>query len=66
MKYFGFEIGSDGCLCYVDIPKCCLCQATVAAKDSNTLNLHSHLRNMHPEEFLLVQHASNKSSKQGK
>ena len=48
------------------MPKCRLCQATVAAKDSNTSNLHSHLRSTHPEEFLLVQHASNKSAKQGK
>ena len=33
---------------------------TVAVKDSNTLNLYSHLRSTHPEELLLVQCASNK------
>ena len=65
-KYFGFETGSDGRLRCVNMPKCRLCQATVAVKDSNTLNLLSHLRSMHPGEFLLVQRASNNSAKQGK
>ena len=63
-KYFGFETDSNSHL--RDIDKCRLCQAIVAAKDSNTLNLYSHLRSTHPEEFLLVQRTSNKSSKQAK
>ena len=65
-KYFGFETDSNGCPCCVNTPNCHLCQAIVAAKDSNTSNLYIHLRIMHLEEFLLVQHASNKTSKQVK
>ena len=46
------------------MPKCHLCQTTVAAKDSNNSSLYGYLRSMYPEKFLLVQCASNKSSKQ--
>jgi len=38
----------------------------VAAKDSNTSNLYSHLKTKHPEEFIIPQHASNIGSQQGK
>ena len=65
-KYFGFETDSNGRPRDVDMPKCRLCQAIVAAKDSNTSNLYSHLRSTHPEELLLVQRTSNKSYKQAK
>ena len=65
-KYFGYETDSNGCLCSVNTPKCLLCQATVAPKDSDTSNLISHLRSTHPEKLLQVQCASNKRSKQGK
>ena len=63
-KYFGFETNSNGRPCCVDMPKCHLWQVTIVARDCNTLNLYSHLRSTHPEEFVLVQRASNKSSKQ--
>ena len=32
------------------------------AKDSNMLNLYSHLKNKHPEDYLLVQRASKNGS----
>ena len=55
-KYFGFETDSNGCLRCVEMLKCRLCQATVAAKDYNMSNLYSHLfRSTCPKEFLLVQ-----------
>ena len=62
-KYFGFETDGNGRPLHVDSPKCRLCQATVAAKDSNTSNLYSHLRNKHPNEYLLAQHSSNSKAK---
>ena len=37
-KYFGFETDSNGRSRDVDTPKCRLCQAIVATKDSNTSN----------------------------
>ena len=40
-KYFGFETDRNGHPLCIDAPKCRLCQATVAAKDSNTSNLYS-------------------------
>ena len=48
-KYFGFETDSYGRPCCIDMPKCHLYQAIVAAKDSNPSNLYSHLRSMHLE-----------------
>ena len=68
IEVFFFETYSNSRPCYVNMPKCHLYQAIVAAKDSNPSILYSHLRSMHPEQFLLyiVQHASNKSSKQAK
>ena len=57
-KYFGFETDGNGRPLRLNAPKCRLCQATVAAKDSNTSNLYSHLRNKHPEEFVIAQRAS--------
>ena len=62
-KYFGFETDANGSPLRVDSPKCRLCQATVAAKDSNTSNLYSHLRNKHPQEFLIAQRASSSKTK---
>ena len=46
-KYFGFEADRNGRPLCVDLPKCRLCpnHTTVAAKDSNTSNLYSHLKN---------------------
>ena len=62
-KYFRFETDRNGRPLRVDAPKYRLCQATVAAKDSNTFNLYSHLQNKHPEEFVIVQWASSSKKK---
>ena len=64
-KYFGFETDGNGRLLCVDLPKCRLCpnHTTVAAKDSNTSNLYSHLKTKHPEEYALACQASKKKSK---
>jgi len=40
-KYFRFELDSNGCIHCVNLPKCCLNQGTVAAKDPNTSNLYT-------------------------
>ena len=61
-NYFGFESDGNGRPRCINSPKCRLCRATIAAKDSNTTNLYSHLKSKHPEEFLLAQRASNKGS----
>ena len=64
-KYFGFETDGNGRPLCVDLPKCRLCpnHTTVAAKDSNTSNLYSHLKTKHPEEYALACQASKKKSK---
>ena len=54
-KYFGFETDRNGHLHFVNLPKCCLCQATVAVEDSNTSNLYSHLKSKHPEDYSIAQ-----------
>ena len=57
-KYFGFERNEKGKPRSKDHPKCRLCRLEIAAKDGNTLNLYSHLRNKHPEEYDIVQGAA--------
>ena len=61
-NYFEFETDCNGRPHCINSPKCRLCQATIAAKDSNTSNLYSHLKSKHPEEYLLAQHASKNGS----
>ena len=39
----------------LDTPTCHLCKLPVEAKDANTMNLYSHLKIKHSEEFALVQ-----------
>ena len=65
-KYFGFQADENNQLCLIKVPKCRLCHHTVAAKDSNTTNLHSHLKYKHPEEYSLVQRATEKGQKKEK
>ena len=65
-KYFGFEVDTNSQPLSMEAPKCRLCYNTVAAKDSNTTNLHSHLKHKHPEEYSLVQCASEKGRKKEK
>ena len=48
-KYFSFEPDESG-KPSKDHPKCCLCKTEIAAKDGNTSNLFSHLKNKHLEE----------------
>ena len=50
-KYFGFEPDESGKPRSKDHPKCRLCKTEIAAKDGNTSNLFSHLKNKHPEEY---------------
>ena len=57
-KYFGFERNEKGKPRSKDHPKCRLCRLEIAAKDGNTSNLYSHLRNKHPEEYDIVQGAA--------
>ena len=65
-KYFGFEVDANGQPLSMEAPKCPLCYNNVAVKDSNTTNLHSHLKHKHPEEYSLVQRASEKGRKKEK
>jgi len=58
-KYFWFEANENDWPCLTETPKCWL-------KDSNTTNLHSHLKYKHLEEYSLVQHASEKGQKKKK
>ena len=65
-KYFGFEVDANGQPLSMEAPKCRLCYNNVAVKDSNATNLHSHLKHKHPEEYSLVQRASEKGRKKEK
>ena len=62
-KYSSFKADENGRPCSTETPKCRLCYQTIATKDSNTANLHSHLKYKHPEEYSLVQCASEKGQK---
>ena len=48
-KYFGFEAHENRQPHSTETPKCRLCYHTIAAKDSNTTNLHNYLKHKHPE-----------------
>ena len=50
-KNFGFELDEKGKPKNPDRPTCHMCYLEVSAKDDNTTNLYSHLRNKHPKEF---------------
>ena len=54
-KHFGFEVDEKGKPQSPDRPKCCVCQQEVAAKDENTSNLCSHLKNRQPDLYLQVE-----------
>ena len=62
-KYFGFEPKEKGNLQLKNHPKCHLCQLEITAKDGNTSNLYSHLKNKHPEEYDIVQKAAANTSR---
>ena len=53
-KHFGFEADEKGKPRSPDHSKCRVCQQEVAAKDGNTSNLYSHLKNRHPDLYLQV------------
>ena len=61
-KYFGFEPNEKGIPRSKDHSKCRLCGLQIAAKDGNTSNLYSHLKNKHPEEHDTVQRAATKTT----
>ena len=76
-KHFGFEVDEKGKPRSPDRPKCHVCQHEVAAKDENTSNLYSHLKNRHPDPYLqvergqawasmIVQHVSHHYQRHGK
>ena len=50
-KHFGFEADEKGHPRLPDHLKCCVCHQNVAAKDGNTSNPYSHLKNRHPEVY---------------
>ena len=50
-KHFGFEADKKGHPQSPDHLKSCVCHQNVAAKDGNTSNLYSHLKNRHPEVY---------------
>ena len=62
-KYFGFEPNEKGNPQSKNHPKCCLCRLEITAKDGNTSNLNSHLKNKHPQEYDIVQKAAANTSR---
>ena len=48
----------------MDKPVCMLCNKSISAKRSNTINLHAHLKDNHPDAYAEVQRekTSGKSS----
>ena len=48
-KHFGFEADESGKPRKLCRPRCRVCHQEVGAKDGNTSNLYSHLKNKHPE-----------------
>ena len=53
-KHFGFEADESGKPRQLCCPQCRICHQEVAAKDGNTSNLYSHLKNKHPELYTEV------------
>ena len=53
-KHFGFEADEGGKPRNVCRPQCRVCHQEVGAKDGNTSNLYSHLKNKHPELYTEV------------
>ena len=62
-KYFGFEPNEKGNPQLKNHSKCHLCQLEIAAKDGNTSNLYSHLKNKDPKEYDIVQKAAANTSR---
>ena len=54
-KHFGFEADEKGKPQSPDRPNCRVYQQEVAAKDGNTSNLYSHLKNRYPDLYLQVE-----------
>ena len=61
-KHFGFKADKKGKPRLPDRPKCCVCQQEVAAKDGNTSNLFSYLKNCHPDLYLQVERGQARAS----
>ena len=61
-KHFGFEADEKGKPQSPDRSKCHVCQQKVAAKDGNTSNLYSHLKNRHPDLYLQVERGQAQAS----
>ena len=61
-KHFGFEADEEGKPQSPDRPICRVCQQEVAAKDGNTSNLYSHLKDRHPDLYLQVERGQLRAS----
>ena len=61
--YFGFECGRDGKVIDDGRATCRICRRRAMAKQGNTSNLLSHLRNYHSKLYLEVKAAMAKGSK---
>ena len=61
-KHFRFKADEKGKPRSPDCPKCRVCQQEVAAKDGNTSNLYSHLKNRHPDLYLQVERGQARAS----
>ena len=61
-KHLGFEVDEKGKLQSLDHSKCHVCQQEVAAKDGNTTNLYSHLKNRHHDLYLQVERGQARAS----
>jgi len=59
-------VDENSLLYSTEAPKCRLYYHTVSANNSNTTNLHSHLKHKDREEYSVVQHASKNGQKKDK
>lgn len=60
--HFGFRKDEKGEATKLDEPLCRICSKKVAAKDGNTSNLRSHLKNSHPLTFARLDESSRSAS----
>ena len=61
-KHFGFKADEEDKPQSPDHPICCVCQQEAAAKDGNTSNLYSHLKDRHPGLYLQIERGQARAS----
>ena len=56
-NYFGLKADDNDVPIHEELekPVCKLCNKSVSAKRSNTTNLHTHLKDNHPDDYAIVQ-----------